>query len=615
MKHLGMQMGLTEEENSPEWFPLIGSFTHLGPEWVLYLERADKMRKLLSITVYLSFVKVIHSQQQQIHRIMTKKEVQIVFGTNHSNVPEYEIVPIGHTIANSDANSLPRQILRMKSFKRDIRLYLEPTEGTLAGQNIPIWTAESDPSSPSGIKYTRIQKTNKMKNRFYHDVQNLAAFTSSYDEDGKILLHGTIGNDIVVRPLPPRLRKKLSGSKRSVIEKEDLSQFNHTIHQIKLAYTYDHIVFKKKKDVYHKEIPTGRIGSYNLKKKYARSKRASINWNGFIPGTIYPQILVILDYDEYLFLQTVREIKRYVLSFWNAVDLRYRVFLKPNIRLNIVGIIVSKNPGGAPYIQKHLSTITDNPAIDADIALDHMSKYFYNETMDKKLQRFVLEKDFDMAVAMTKLNLCNLEGNGRGKGAYNCLTRGFAYRGGACTVNTDKRLMYSVGIVEDNGGYGGIIPAAHEVGHLMGMPHDGYSEKNKKICSPDDGYLMSGTLILTENVFKWSSCSMEYFYEFFRSKKAECLFDPPTRTKSSVRILPGAITSLDEQCHRVTGTHACNKDESVCVRLECLDPKSRDQCLPIAPAAEGSSCGKSHHCINGKCIDKNSREIRLGYAS
>ena len=43
---------------------------------------------------------------------------------------------------------------------------------------------------------------------------------------------------------------------------------------------------------------------------------------------------------------------------------------------------------------------------------------------------------------------------------------GIAYRGGACTVNMKQQLVEAVGLVEDNGGYLGIVPAAHEIGHL-----------------------------------------------------------------------------------------------------------------------------------------------------
>ena len=46
------------------------------------------------------------------------------------------------------------------------------------------------------------------------------------------------------------------------------------------------------------------------------------------------------------------------------------------------------------------------------------------------------------------------------------VTVGFAYVGGACVVNKRLEKVNSVAIVEDTGGFSGIIVAAHEVGHL-----------------------------------------------------------------------------------------------------------------------------------------------------
>ena len=43
---------------------------------------------------------------------------------------------------------------------------------------------------------------------------------------------------------------------------------------------------------------------------------------------------------------------------------------------------------------------------------------------------------------------------------------GFAYVGGACVVNKRLEKVNSFAIIEDTGGFSGIIVAAHEVGHL-----------------------------------------------------------------------------------------------------------------------------------------------------
>lgn len=73
-------------------------------------------------------------------------------------VPEYEVVPIAHAIHENSPNDSIHRIVQIKSFKRDMRLYLEPTEGILAARNLPMWTAQGDKNSPWGIKYTEIRK-------------------------------------------------------------------------------------------------------------------------------------------------------------------------------------------------------------------------------------------------------------------------------------------------------------------------------------------------------------------------------------------------------------------------------------------------------------------------
>lgn len=61
------------------------------------------------------------------------------------------------------------------------------------------------------------------------------------------------------------------------------------------------------------------------------------------PYTIFPEILVIVDYDGYrLHGGDNLQIKRYFVSFWNGVDLRYKLLKGPKIRISIAGIIVSR---------------------------------------------------------------------------------------------------------------------------------------------------------------------------------------------------------------------------------------------------------------------------------
>ena len=69
---------------------------------------------------------------------------------------------------------------------------------------------------------------------------------------------------------------------------------------------------------------------------HRRSKRQS-------PDTVWPEVLLVVDYDSYLLHGgNSRDVKRYFISFWNGVDLRYKLLTHPRIRVSLAGMIVAK---------------------------------------------------------------------------------------------------------------------------------------------------------------------------------------------------------------------------------------------------------------------------------
>lgn len=74
----------------------------------------------------------------------------------------------------------------------------------------------------------------------------------------------------------------------------------------------------------------------NHSNSHRRSKRQS-------PDTVWPEVLLVVDYDSYLLHGgNSRDVKRYFISFWNGVDLRYKLLSHPRIRVSLAGMIVAK---------------------------------------------------------------------------------------------------------------------------------------------------------------------------------------------------------------------------------------------------------------------------------
>jgi hypothetical protein len=106
-------------------------------------------------------------------------------------------------------------------------------------------------------------------------------------------------------------------------------------------------------------------------------------------------------------------IKRYVISFWNGIDLRYKLLKGPSVKISIAGIIISrvsvgmeadtdldslildcynflKGRDATPYLERNR---VGRDAIDSASALTDMGKYLF---LERRLPVY------DIAVAITK---------------------------------------------------------------------------------------------------------------------------------------------------------------------------------------------------------------------
>ncbi|KAH0539372.1 hypothetical protein KQX54_004394 [Cotesia glomerata] len=225
-----------------------------------------------------------------------------------------------------------------------------------------------------------------------------------------------------------------------------------------------------------------------------------------------------------------------------------------------------------------------------------MGKFLYNETKFGK-------NSYDIAVLLTKLQVCEWTSprNDRSQ----CLPlRGISNFGSACAWSKNNKAVEAIAFVHDEG-FNGIATAAHELAHVLGVPHDGSASARyvggpgATRCKWEDGYLMSSNRF-DKKAFTWSKCTKECFKHFLQLPIAKCLFNKPTMNRELPKILPGTLLSLDEQCAEAGALDACHHDERACTLLFCSRKNNSDECFSTGPAAEGSTCGNekfSRHTV------------------
>lgn len=611
--------------------------------WVWRVGRETRLLLQLLTLLQLTHHSWQISARKKAHEYMTREELGRTFQVDSpADVPDYEIVTIHHRRHRRSADSDQTHQIGLDAFGRRFELELNRNLNLVPSHRpLNVFYADKDRED---IEYARSSEAGAEElGELWQDESNMAALLL-YRQPGReqYSMDGTIGEDLVVKPAPDSVRRfagrqpqlpdwdnwglgRANTSRRQDVatpeEEEELpvdyafldedepsdyndigSDMSRGLRRRREACldTGAHIVFRRRgpdSQTHHGDYRTMETDTlpFGASRGKSRHKRQA-------PFMIFPEILVIVDYDGYrLHGEDNIAIKRYVISFWNGVDLRYKLLQGPSVKISIAGIIISRGRDATPYLERNR---VGRDAIDAASALTDMGKYLF---LERRLPVY------DIAVAITKLDMCRRKTQ---RGDCNRGTAGFAYVGGACVVNKRLEKVNSVAIVEDTGGFSGIIVAAHELGHLLGAVHDGSPPPSylggpgAVKCSWEDGFIMSD-LRHTSKGFKWSLCTVRQFQHFLNGETATCMYNSPHEEESLPRVLPGKLLSLDAQCRKDRGTSACFKDDRVCAQLFCFDAGS-GYCVSYRPAAEGSRCGDNQMCLNGRCVSDHENAIDYG---
>ncbi|XP_075215105.1 A disintegrin and metalloproteinase with thrombospondin motifs adt-1-like [Lycorma delicatula] len=219
---------------------------------------------------------------------------------------------------------------------------------------------------------------------------------------------------------------------------------------------------------------------------------------------------------------------------------------------------------------------------------------------------------WDIGLYISGLDFYAVEGGRRSD-----ITMGLSAVGGVCMekyscVIAEFGTTNTFGKPYPSAGFSSVYVLAHEIGHNLGMHHDG-SMNN---C-PKDGYVMSPSRSVTGGETHWSSCSAEIMKKLWSNP---CLKDSPEgkiiERQKQGGDTPGVMWNAKKQCEILLRDKDANpikklnsrsdNNNDMCQNLECETPHRTGRYY-AGPALDGTMCARDLWCIAGECVKKNSK--------
>ncbi|XP_077561291.1 venom metalloproteinase antarease-like TtrivMP_A [Haemaphysalis longicornis] len=326
------------------------------------------------------------------------------------------------------------------------------------------------------------------------------------------------------------------------------------------------------------------------------SERLYTEQGSYVPEKIYPELMIVVDSAFRSQFSSSKKLLKYVLVTVNAANLRYLTVSNPAVKLKVRALEIL-SVAHEPFIKVaggRLIYGSESLTAFKMHVYDHKSKY----------------GEYDIVYLITGRDMIQY------LGYWDFSLAGLAYVGGACGP-------LKVGYGEDAvGTFKGVRILAHEIGHLLGCPHDGTSTlyRSSMDCPWTAGYIMSYTEADSKSM-KFSRCCNREMTAFVRTQHGACLLEVITRRKISRRrftkYFPGMIYTRDYQCKlafptlREThfspdyyGIENCRGHCSVPKEVYGHDTYLQTFMMDYSPC-NGSNSGKV--CINGDCKVRQSK--------
>ncbi|KAM4015185.1 A disintegrin and metalloproteinase with thrombospondin motifs 8 [Anomaloglossus baeobatrachus] len=297
----------------------------------------------------------------------------------------------------------------------------------------------------------------------------------------------------------------------------------------------------------------------------------------FVSEERFLEILLVADVSMVRFYG--EDLKLHLLTLMSVAARIYRhPSLKNSLSLVVVKVLIAEDEASGPEL-------SDN----GGLILRSFCKWqqSYNMASDRHPEHY------DTAILLTRQDFC---------GHNSCDTLGVADIGTVCEPSK------SCSVIEDDG-LQAAYTLAHELAHVLSIPHDNSNNCVKVFGDLAQHHLMAPLLLQLNQSMPWSPCSAMHLTDFFDSGYGNCLLDAPGTSLVLPLQLPGrsALYDLDNQCRQVFGeefNHCPNtRQDDVCSQLWC---KLMEEAVchtknGSLPWADGTSCGQQRICWDGMC--------------
>uniref|UniRef100_A0A023FPM4 Putative tick metalloprotease 1 n=1 Tax=Amblyomma cajennense TaxID=34607 RepID=A0A023FPM4_AMBCJ len=394
----------------------------------------------------------------------------------------------------------------------------------------------------------------------YHDPRSFASVMVS--EENGLQVEGVLGPELRIKPM--------SGQERT------------------MEGDVPHVLYEYKDD----KSPFQGKGVPVTERSANISERQQANQ---IPAAVYPELIIVVDSTFRAQFTSNKTLLKYLIITMNSVNVRYLTVSNPTVQLKFRALEIL-TAAEETFLQRVGNMV---------VALQSLNQWrdYVNRNPDKY-------NIYDAVYLVTGLDMAQY-----GYYGWDVGLMGYAFIGGACGI-------HKVGYGEDTvGTFRGVRILAHEVGHLLGCPHDGsssgyYSSVN---CPWNDGFIMSYKEESSKSM-KFSHCCNDMITRLVWSQKGACLRVKITkrkiRGKYFIRELPGDVLSRDKVCQlafpRVSGTRfmADDRGKENC-HARCFMPASvygYNTSLPTF-LPDNARCNENGgtRCLNGDCVVNRTR--------